>query len=171
MMPYERHEILLPVKPGFIALTLAGALVINVLPWSGVWLIVRPDLVALTLLYWCVHEPRRIGFTVAFTLGLMMDTADASLFGQHALSYSVLAYAGIVLHRRVQSFSGRNQMLHVIALLLANDVIVLFIRVLAGSGLPGYSYFTGSLIAGALWPLMCAVLRLPQVPKPDPTHV
>ena len=171
MMAYERHEILLPVKPGFIALTLAGALVINLLPWSGVWLVLRPDLVALTLLYWCVHEPRRIGFAVAFILGLMMDTADASLFGQHALSYSVLAYAGIVLHRRVQGFSGRNQMLHVIALLLVNDVIVLFIHVLAGSGFPGYSYFTGSLIAGALWPLMCAILRLPQLPKPDPTHV
>jgi rod shape-determining protein MreD len=171
MMPHARHEILLPVKPGFIALSLAGALVTNLLPWSGIWLILRPDFVALTVLYWCVHEPRRIGFTAAFVLGLMMDTADASLFGQHALSYSVLAYAGLVLHRRVQSFSGRNQMLHVIALLLVNDLIVLLIQLLAGRSFPGYAYFAGSLVAGALWPLMCVVLRLPQMPKADSTHV
>ena len=171
MMQPERHEILLPVKPGFIALTLTAALVVNLLPWSGVWLTLRPDFVALTVLYWCVYEPRKIGFTAAFALGLMMDTADASLFGQHALAYSVLAYAGIVLHRRVQSFSGRNQVLHVIALLLVNDLIVLVIRLLSGSQFPGYGYFAGSFVAGAVWPVMCAVLRLPQVPKPDPTHV
>jgi rod shape-determining protein MreD len=171
MMQSKRHEILLPVSPGFIALTLAAALVVNLLPWSGVWLTLRPDFVALTVLYWCVHEPRRIGFAAAFALGLMMDTADASLFGQHALSYSVLAYAGIVLHRRVQSFSGRNQVVHVVALLLVNDVIVLLIRLLAGDNFPGYSYFAGSLVAAVFWPMMCVVLRLPQVPKPDPTHV
>jgi rod shape-determining protein MreD len=169
--PATPQEILLPAKPAFIAATLLAALLVNLLPWSGWWLVVRPDFVALILLFWCIEQPRNIGFTTAWLLGLLMDVADASLLGQHALAYSILAYAGIVLHRRVQRFSVTPQVLHVIPLLLLNDVIVLFIRILAGSDFPGYEYFIGSLIGGALWPVLAIVLKLPQRPKPDPDHV
>ena len=165
------QEILLPVKPAFVVVTLLGALLLNLLPWSGSWLWVRPDLVALVVLYWCIEQPRRIGFTAAWLLGLLMDIADSSLFGQHALAYVILAYAGIVLHRRVQRFPITPQVLHVIPLLLLNDVIVLVIRALAGSDFPGYQYFIGSFVGGALWPLLSFLLKLPQRTKPDPDHV
>ncbi len=165
------HEILLPVKPAFIAFTLIAALIVNLLPWSG-WLIaVKPDFVALVVLYWCIQHPRRVGFAAAWFLGLVMDVADGSLFGQHALSYSVLAFAGIVLHRRVLMFTMRDQILHVIPLLLLNDLIVLAIRKLAGAEFPGVGYFVGSCAAGAMWPLLSLLLKLPQIPKPDPDHV
>lgn len=164
------QEILLPVRPGFIALTLIAALFLNLLPWAGYWLWVRPDFVALVVLYWCIEEPRKIGFAGAWLLGLFMDVADGTLFGQHALAYAILAYAGIVLHRRVRMFSGTPQVLHVIPLLLLNDLIVLVIRALAGADFPGFQYFIGSFVAGALWPPLGALLRLPQRPKPDPYH-
>jgi rod shape-determining protein MreD len=164
------HEILLPVKPGFISATLIAALFLNLLPWSGVWLWFRPDFVALTLLYWCIEQPRRIGFVAAWLFGLFMDVADGTLFGQHALAYSILAYAGIVLHRRVLGFSGTPQVLHVVVLLLMNDLIVLGIRLLAGADFPGYQYFFGSFVAGALWLPLGTLLKLPQRPKSDPYH-
>jgi rod shape-determining protein MreD len=169
--PDRSQVILLPVKPAFIAATLLAALLINFLPWSGWLLWLRPDFVALIVLYWSIEEPRKFGFVAAWLLGLMMDVADGSLFGQHALAYSILAYAGIVLHRRVQRFSTAPQVLHVIALLLLNDVIVLLIRMLAGADFPGYRYFIGSFVAGALWPLLALLLRLPQRPRVDPDHV
>ena len=163
--------ILLPVRPAFIVFTLFVALMINLLPWSGWPLVLKPDFVALVVLYWCIQQPRKIGFSAAWLLGLTMDIADGSLFGQHALAYSVLAYAGIVLHRRVLRFTMKDQILHVIPLLLVNDLIVLAIRKLAGADFPGLSYFVGSLIAGALWPAMSYLLRLPQQPTPDPDSV
>jgi rod shape-determining protein MreD len=134
-------------------------------------LAVKPDFVALVLLYWCIQQPRRVGFTAALLLGLMMDVADGSLFGQHALAYSVLAFAGIVLHRRVLMFTMQDQVLHVIPILLMNDVIVLAIRRLAGTEFPGFTYFAGSLIAGMLWPVLCFLLRLTQRPTADPDRV
>jgi rod shape-determining protein MreD len=159
------HEILLPVKPAFIVFTLIAALLINLLPWSGLLLAVKPDFVALAVLYWCIQQPRKLGFAAAWLMGLMMDIADGSLFGQQALAYSVLAFAGIVLHRRVQMFTLKDQILHVIPILLLNDLVVLAIRTLAGAAFPGFSYFVGSFMAGALWPLMCFLLKLPQQPK------
>jgi rod shape-determining protein MreD len=100
-----------------------------------------------------------------------MDVADGSLFGQHALAYSMLAFAALVLHRRVLGFTVKDQILHVIPLLLANDLIILLIRKFAGADFPGVSYFAGSFIAGALWPAIFYLLKLPQVPKTDPDHV
>ena len=165
------HEILLPVKPAFIVVTLIAGLLANLLPWSGWPLAVKPDFVALVLLYWCIHQPRKVGFTAAWLMGLMMDVAEGSVFGQHAFAYSVLAYAGIVLHRRVLGFTMRDQILHIIPLLLFTDVIVLVIRKIAGAEFPGLSYFVGSLIAGVMWPIICYLFKLPQKSKPDPSHV
>jgi rod shape-determining protein MreD len=166
----EPQEILLPVRAGFIALTLIAALMLNLLPWSGAWLWIRPDFVALVVLYWCIEQPRKVGFFSAWMMGLFMDVADGTLFGQHALAYSILAYAGIVLHRRVLGFSGTPQVLHVVILLLMNDLIVLAIRMLAGADFPGFPYFIGSFVAGAFWLPLGILLKLPQRQKPDPYH-
>ena len=167
----SHHEILMPVRAGFIVLTLIAALLANLLPWSGTLLWIKPDFVALVVLYWCIEQPRRVGFAAAWVLGLVMDVADGTLFGQHALSYSILAYAGIVLHRRVLRFSGTSQVLHVVILLLMNDIIVLAIRAAAGADLPGWHYFAGSFIAGALWLPLGVLLKLPQRHRLDPNRV
>jgi rod shape-determining protein MreD len=166
-----RHEILLPVKPAFIVFTLIVAALLNMMPSSGWigWL--RPDFVALVVLYWVIEQPLRVGFTAAFTLGLLMDVAEGALLGQHALSYTILAYAGIALNRRVRRFTLGSQVAHVIPLLLVNDLIVLGVRMLAGADFPGYPYFLGSFVAGALWPLMSVLLKLPQRPRSDRNHV
>jgi rod shape-determining protein MreD len=111
-----------------------------------------------------------MGFTAAFLLGLLMDVADGTLLGQHALAYSILVYGGILFHRRVRLFTPTPQIVHVIPLLLLNDVIVLGIRLMAGADFPGYRYFFGSFVGGALWPFLSALLKLPQRPKPE-NHV
>lgn len=159
------QEILLPVKPAFIVATLLAALLVNLLPWSGYGLWLRPDCVALVLLYWCIEQPRRVGFTAAWLLGLLMDVGDGVLFGQHALAYSILAYAGIVLHRRVRMFPLSLQVLHVIPLLLLNDFIVLLLRLASGGDFPGMQYFLGAVVGGLLWAPVSVLLKLPQRPN------
>ncbi len=174
MMPagsISRQELLLPVRPGFILITLIVALLLNFLPWSGWALWLRPDFVALIILYWCIEEPRKLGFFAAWCLGLLMDVSEGSLLGQHALAYSILAYVGIALHRRVQRFSMAPQVMHVIPLLLFTDLVTLLVRMLAGAEFPGYAYFLGSFAGGALWPIFSHLLKLPQHPRPDPDRV
>ena len=160
-----RHEILLPVKPGFIVTTLGLALLLNMMPWNGWLAFLRPDMVALVVLYWVIDQPRRVGFTVAFILGLLVDVAEGALLGQHALSYTILTYAGILLARRVRMFSPVGQIVHVVPLFILNDVIVIGIRMLAGADFPGYRYYVSGVVAGALWPLIAALLQLPQRPR------
>lgn len=161
------QEILLPVKAGFITFTLCVALFFNLLPWSGFGLWLRPDAVAVVLLYWCIEQPRRLGFLTAWLLGLLVDVADGALFGQHALAYTILAYGGIVLHRRVRMFPLTMQVLHVIPLLLVTDTVVLLLRLAAGAEFPGMPYFLGSVMGGLLWVPISILLRLQQQSKAE----
>jgi len=154
------QRILLPVNAGFMALSFVLALLFNLLPWrniSGV-----PDLAALVLTFWCVHQPRRVGIGTAWLLGVVMDAGNGALLGQHAFAYSVLAFAAVGLHRRILWFSPWRQAAHVLLLLLACQVLALAVAMIAGGAFPGYAYFAGSLVAAALWPAAMFLLLLPQ---------
>lgn len=158
-----KQYILLPVNPWFIAFTLVLALMLNLLPLGrAAWTLAIPDWVAVTLVFWSIHQPRRVGLTIAWVLGLIVDVNNASLLGEHALAYATLSYFAISLHRRVRWFGMTAQMAHVLPLLLAAQAVILVIRLIAGGSFPGWWYFTASGVAALLWPLVTFVLLAPQ---------
>ena len=171
MMPAGPQQILLPVPTGLIVFTILGALLVNLVPLPLDALALRPDFCALVLVYWGVHQPRRVAFSAAFLLGLAVDLADAALLGQHALAYVVLLFAAIGLHRRVLNFSLVGQALHVLPLLFAADVAMIAVRLLAGDELPSASYLLGPVIGAALWIPLSALFRLPRLPRAHPDRV
>lgn len=158
------EEILLPVRPGFVLLTLAAAFLFNVLPLTGAALALRPDLVALTVLYWCVHDPRRFGIGAAWMTGLVSDVASGTLFGEHALAYSVLAFLGIVLRRRILGFSIGSQMLHVAPLLLAGKLALVTVALAGGAAFPGWGLVASPLLGALLWPAVSVLYLIPRKP-------
>jgi rod shape-determining protein MreD len=165
------QQILLPVTTGLIVVTVLGALLANLVPLPLDVLLLRPDFCALVLVYWGIHQPRRLGFTVAFMLGLAVDLVDASLLGQHALAYVVLLFAAIGLNRRVLNFSLLGQALHVLPLLLAAELLMLAVRLIAGGELPPPAHLLGPVIGAELWMPISALFRLPRLPKANPDRV
>lgn len=163
------EEILLPARPWFILLTLLLALLLNLSPAGPVWRFVRPDFLALVLLYWCIQEPRFVGVGGAWVLGLVMDVADANLFGQHALAYALLAYAAEFFHRRVLRFALWAQAIHVAGLLAGCQAVVLLVRLFSGAAGVSWTYFMASLTGALLWPSASVLLQWPQRP-PSPTE-
>jgi len=161
MAYFEQPErILLPVNVAYMALTVALALLFNLMPWND--LVGVPDLVALVLTFWCVHQPRRMGIGAAWLVGLVMDAGNGALLGQHAFAYAFLAFGAISLHRRILWFSLWRQAVHVLVLLLACQALMLAVRMIAGGAFPGPLYFLGSIVAAALWPTASFFLLLPQ---------
>ncbi len=154
------HYILLPANPLFIAASLASAFLLNLLPW-GHWFGI-PDFVALVLVFWSIHQPRKVGIGIAFMMGLLMDVHDASLLGENALSYTLLSYFSIMIHRRVLWFKVPTQAAHVLPLMLLMQVVQLVVRMLVSGKFPGWLYFTESLVAAALWPVVTFILLAPQ---------
>lgn len=154
------HYILLPVSPLFIVASLAAGFLLNLLPWGQ--LIGVPDFVAMILVFWSMHQPRKVGIGVAFFMGLLMDVHDAALLGENALSYTLLSYFAIMIHRRVLWFSTGTQAMHVLPLLLMAQVVSLMVRLLVGGKFPGWLYFIESFVAAVLWPLLTWLLLAPQ---------
>lgn len=152
--------ILLPVSPLFIAVTLVSAFLLNLLPWGDLYGV--PDFVALTLIFWSVHQPRKVGIGLAFLMGLLMDVHNASLLGENALAYTLLSYFAIMIHRRMLWFRPVTQALHVLPLLLLMQVVQMLIQALVSGKFPGWYYFASSLVSAALWPLVTWMLLAPQ---------
>jgi len=155
----SRH-LLLPARTGTIVVSFAAALVLSFLPWPDVML--APDFVALTLAFWCVHQPRRVGLATGWVLGLLVDAGNGVLLGQHALAYSALAFGAIALSRRIRWFDAWGQALHVLLLLEGAKAVALAVRLVAGDAFPGWTLFAGPAIAALLWPAVSWLLLLPQ---------
>lgn len=158
--------LLLPARPGFIWGTLVAALLVNMLPLGRQpWM---PDLLALVLVFWSVHQPLRVGIATAFLFGLVMDVHQTALLGQHALSYTALSYFAIMVHRRLLWFTVPSQALQVLPLFGSAHAIELAIRLIAGGSFPGWSMVLAPMIESALWPLASIFLLAPQRRAVDP---
>jgi rod shape-determining protein MreD len=168
-MTYNRpHYILLPVSSLFITFSLICAFMLNLMPW-GRW-IGAPDFVALVLVFWGIHQPRKVGIGIAFSMGLLMDVHDATLLGENALAYTLLSYLAIMIHRRVLWFPLVTQAMHVFPLLLMTQAIQVLVRFVVTARFPGWLQFIESVIAVALWPVITWLLLAPQRRAVDKDH-
>lgn len=145
-----KAEIQRPVSNTLIAFSLFAALLLNGLPWGGIWLMLRPDFVAMALLYWCMHKPWRVGIGLSWGMGVLADVADASLFGQHALAYAVLAFGGVVLSRRLRMFNLRQQTSQV-GVIFALTYAVYALVHWQVNGNVVWLYFLGCLTSTLMW--------------------
>lgn len=164
MMP-RGSELLLPVNPLFIWLSLFLALCLNMLPWgreAGV-----PDFLAITLVFWNAHQPRRVGVGSAFVLGLLMDVHQGALLGQHALAYTLLSFFAITVHRRLLWFTVASQAVQIVPLFVVAHAVSLLVRMIAGAGFPGWGLLGAPLIESLLWPVASFMLLAPQRRAPD----
>lgn len=160
------QQLRLPVNPFFIWASLIVALLINMVPIGrAAWL---PDLLALAIVFWSVHQPARIGIGAAFMFGLLMDVHQTALLGQHALSYTTLGFFAIMVHRRLLWYPLLSQALQVLPLFDISHFIEVAIRMLGGGIFPGWGFLITPAVEAALWPFVTLLLLAPQRRAPEP---
>jgi rod shape-determining protein MreD len=166
IMPRGSDQLLLPVNPLFIGLSLLLAFAFNLLPLGRVP--AMPDLLAVALVFWGVHQPRRVGVGLAFVFGLLMDVHQGALLGQHALAYTLLSFIAITVHRRLLWFGVLEQTLQIAPIFFAAHGVALAVRLIAGDMFPGWSLLLAPVFEAAMWPLATLLLLAPQRRAPDP---
>jgi rod shape-determining protein MreD len=164
------QQLLLPARPLFIWGSLMTALLLNMFQNMALWGrgAGMPDVLALVLVFWSIHQPRRVGISTAFVLGLFMDVHQGAMLGQHALAYSVLSFLAIAIHRRLLWFTVPSQAAQVLPLFLAAHLIALVVRLLAGGSFPGLWIFLAPVLEALLWPVVSVLLLWPQRRAPNP---
>jgi len=164
------HQLLLPANPLFIWGSLLTALALSMLQNMGLvgraaWV---PDILALVLVFWSIHQPQRIGIGSAFVFGIFIDVHQGSMLGQHALAFSVLSFLAIAIHRRLLWFPVPSQAFQVLPLFVASHAIELTVRMMAGGTFPGFLMLLAPFIEALLWPVVSVILLMPQRRTPNP---
>jgi len=166
IMPRGSDQLLLPANPLFVWVTLLLAMALNMVPIGRQP--AAPDILALVLVFWNVHQPRRVGVGVAFLFGLLMDVHQGALLGEHALAYTLLSFLAITIHRRLLWFGLFGQMVQVFPVFVIAHLAALLMRLVAGSGFPGWSLGLAPVFEALLWPFAALMLLAPQRRPPDP---
>ena len=164
------QQLLLPANPWFMAASLLVGLVVNLLQNMGLlgnaaW---APDVLLVILVFWCVHQPTRVGVFTCFALGLVVDVHQTALLGQHALSFSIMGFLALQLHRRMQWFTGASQAPQILPIFLIGMAVDVSLRYLFGRSLAHWSIVFAPLLEAALWAPISFVLLIPQRRAPDP---
>lgn len=164
------QQLLLPANPLFIWGSLIIGLALNMLFNMGVWgrAAWMPDLLALTLVFWTIHQPRHVGIGAAFLFGIFVDVHQGSMLGQHALSYTVLSFLAIAIHRRLLWFGMLSQALQILPLFVAAHAIELVVRLLADGKFPSFWILLAPAVESLLWPVASVLLLMPQKRTPNP---
>jgi rod shape-determining protein MreD len=139
--------------PRIIGITLL-ALVTTVVPLPE-WLeLLRPDLVALTVLWFSLLSPRLTGLFYAWGVGLALDVFRGVLLGQHALTLVVIAYLAAKLRLQVRAFPPLQQSAVVLALLFLNEFLLFWIDGVAGHPVTDWQRWLAVPVGAACWPLV-----------------
>jgi len=141
-----------------VALTVAAALLLTLMPLPEAMQTLRPHWVALVMIYWHLEGGRLRTLGGAFALGLLLDVMTGTLLGQHALGLVVLVYLLERFHARIRFFPPWQQALVVFALLFNDRIVHLWVVGIAGEGWPVLSWWLSPLISVAVWPWLFLLL-------------
>lgn len=143
-----------PTNLVVVYLTLLIALVCQLFPWVGQGIIFRPDFMLIVTLYWLLRAPHLCNIGTAWLVGILVDLATGSLLGQHALSFTLVAYIGLSYQRRLVLFSPLHLAGYVFALLVIERLVMLMLKLFEGNDNPGLNYFWPVISGLLLWQLM-----------------
>ncbi len=145
----ERASRRLPVLACIVA-----ALMLTIAPMPDWAMPLRPDWVALTLIYWAMVLPRSYSIGTAWLVGIILDVAQGTLLGQHAIALCFLIYITVKFHLQFRVFPVSQMSATVFAMLAFYQFILFWINGVAGVTTSAITYW-GPVITGALiWPVL-----------------
>lgn len=142
-----------------IVLSFIIGLILMILPLPDWVQTYRPHWVALILIYWSMALPQRVGLWSAFFIGLLVDTAQGTLLGQHALALVIIVFINMSFYQRVRVLSLAQQAIYVFVLLAMIQVVVAWVEGIMGRPVPILAFFSAPFIGMLIWPWVFVILR------------
>lgn len=138
-----------------LLMTIIIAMILMITPMSDSLRLFRPEWVLMTLLYWALALPERVGIGFAWTVGLLMDMMLGGTLGILAFSYALVTYLILNFHLQLRQYPLWQQALMIMSLvLLVNIIKVIFTPVL----ISGY-FWIPAVVSTLVWPIVYAILR------------
>ena len=156
MTPPTNHH---PGRWQVIPASIIVALFLNLVPFPDFVGFARPDFVTLTLFYWCIATPARIGVGWSWLTGLTLDLMQYTLFGQQAVGKAFIALFAVGAHRRLRLYHPLRQCLVVLVIAVLDIAVVVWIQHLAHGTEIRAEYWLEAPATALLWLPVYAILR------------
>ena len=140
---------------GIIILTLIFSMVLMLLPLPDSLRMARPEWVLLTLMYWSMALPEKVGIGYAATTGLCMDILLGSVMGIFVLTYALVIYLVSYFHLQLRQFPLWQQALSLMSLILLMHIVT----VMMTSKVIDWQAWIPAFVSTLLWPLVYLFLR------------
>jgi rod shape-determining protein MreD len=142
-----------------ILLTFLMAFVLAVIPLPPWVQWGRPEWVALTLIYWCIALPHRVGIATGLVVGIGMDVLEGAILGQNAFAMVLVALLSLILYQRLRVYSLWQQAAVVFILVGIGQLVCQWVQNIEGvSGLPR-EFLLPAVSSALLWPVVLHTLR------------
>lgn len=141
------------VSGRFITASFVAAVMFDLIAWPREYFFWLPEACLLLLIYWVLHRPESINIGIAFCIGLVMDLSLTSPLGQHAISYSIIAFLASQQHRQLLLYHYGLQAIAVGGFFLLHAGIMVLVRLFYDQIFYGWLYFTPAITVAILWPL------------------
>jgi rod shape-determining protein MreD len=132
-------------------LSLVATLALASVPMPDAVATLRPDWVAVVLLYWSLMAPRHFSLMTAFWMGIALDTLTGALLGQNALALLVIVYLAERFHLRLRVFPLSQLALTVLLLLGLYEFILFWVDGMAGRTVPLVERWVPPLTGTLVW--------------------
>lgn len=147
---------LAPAQHGeIIFLSIILAMLMMFLPLPGVLQYARPEWVIMTLIYWAMALPHRVGVGVAWFTGLVVDLTSGGTLGVMAFAYALVIFLVARLHLQLRQYPLWQQA----TLILSLVFLVHMISVLTSPVTNQAHLWLPVVSSTVLWPVVYAVLR------------
>ena len=141
-----------------VLVTIIGALMLTILPLPAVAEPFRPDWLALVLIFWVMMSPRHVSIGSAWLAGLVLDAAQGTLLGQHALALSTVAFITARFHLQMRVFPLSQMTATVFAMLSLYQFLLFWINGVADVTAPAISYWAPVITGTIVWPVLSVLL-------------
>jgi rod shape-determining protein MreD len=106
-----------------IVMSVLLAMVLMLIPLPEGLRFYRPEWVLLTLMYWAMALPQRVGVGYAWVVGLFMDVLLGGSLGILAFAYALVIYLILNSHLQLRQFPLWQQALSLMSLILLVHVV------------------------------------------------
>jgi len=139
---------------GIIVLSLLIAILLMILPLPTQIQPFRPEFVALTLIYWAMATPNRLGIGLSWCIGLLMDILMGGTLGVFAFLSTFIVYFVLKFHLQLRQYPCVQQAFIIFTLILLVQIVKVFIF---WPDMNSNFYFS-AITSMLLWPVIYKIL-------------
>ena len=137
-----------------VIITLIVGLMLMIMPLPESVAALRPDWLALLLIFWAMQLPRTWSVGSAWIVGIVLDVAQGTLLGQHALALCVIVFITVRFHLLMRVFPLSQLTATVFALLALYQFILFWVNGVVEVTSPSVAYWGPVITGTVLWPFV-----------------